>query len=83
MEDERRFVLLVDSDGDEMECEIIDRIEYQGDEYCVLFSYADDEDEEPETVILRVTGEDQLSGFGDADILEAVYAIFLEKHKED
>ena len=89
MEQETNNILLVDNDGNEIEFEYIDSVEYGGNEYVVLVQLDDDSDD-TEAVILRVEKgeEDKESyvGIDDENELNAVFALFLkqqEKYEEE
>lgn len=73
------MVVLEDDQGREVHFEYLDMIEYEGIEYAVLFPLDDDSNQ---AAILRVNSFDgeteELSGVEDQDILEAVFAIFME-----
>ena len=77
---------LTDLEGNEIDCEILDTFAYEGREYVILLPLDDDSDE-PEAVILeRVNsgkGEaEELRGIEDAQLLDAVFAIFLKRNQE-
>ena len=82
------IVVLNDEDGNEINFEFLDLIEYDGEEYVVLLPVSEDEDSD-EVVILKVedTEEDSEEGsyvsIDDEDILNAVFEIFKEKFKEE
>lgn len=78
-------IVLSDENGNDVEFEFLDLIEYQGGEYVVLFPL---DDEDQEVVILKVEpteNEDEESyvGIGDDEMLNAVFAIFKEKFKDE
>lgn len=81
------IIVLNDENGDEVEFEFLDLIEYEGEEYVVLLP--NDDDEEPgEVVILRLedTGsedEESYVSVEDEDILQAVFDIFKDKFKDE
>ena len=81
---------LNDEDGNEVEFEFLDLIEYEGEEYVILLPVEDEEEaEEPgEVVILKLEdteNEDEESyvSVEDEDILNAVFEKFKEKFKDD
>ncbi len=82
-EEEVSILTLTDENGEELNFEYLDSIEYQGVEYLVL---APEGDEEGETVILEVQPVDEENenyfGVEDEAVLEAVFAIFKEKYKD-
>ena len=85
MEQETNNILLVDNDGNEIEFEYIDSVEYGGNEYVVLVQLDADSDD-TEAVILRVEKgeEDKESyvGIDDENELNAVFALFLKQQAQ-
>ena len=84
------ILTLNDEDGNEVEFEFLDLIEYEGEEYVILLPVEDEEEaEEPgEVVILKLEdteNEDEESyvSVEDEDILNAVFEKFKEKFKDD
>ena len=80
------ILTLNDEDGNEVEFEFLDLIEYDGEEYVILLPVEDEEEaEEPgEVVILKLEdteNEDEESyvSVEDEDILNAVFEKFKEK----
>lgn len=84
------FVSLTDENGNEIELEHLDTIEYNGAVYMAFFPVEEadeegqppkEEDEEAGLVILKVVeidGEEQLATLDDEEELEAVYQQFME-----
>ncbi len=79
MNDEGYTLLLTDEEGSEIECEVLDRIELDGSSFVVLLP-VDDDSSEPEAIILREDASGDLSGLEDADLLDRVFALFLERN---
>lgn len=84
MENEN-IIYLADEDGNELGFEFLELIEYEGQEYVVLLP-TDEEDNE--LVILRVEAipdseEENFFDVMDEDILNAVFDIFKENHKDE
>ncbi len=82
-EEESSILSLTDENGDEVEFEYLDSVEYQGKEYLVLMPV---EDADTSVVILEVEpvdeeNENYLSVNDDAT-LNAVYDIFKERYKD-
>ena len=80
------FITLTDDDGEEIELEYVDALEYQGKTYMAFFPVveegADEEDEEYGLVILRSeteNGEDFLVTVDDEQELDTVYDLFMEQ----
>ncbi len=83
------LITLTDENGEEISFEFIDLIEYKGKEYVVLMPEIEDEDEdEGEVLILEVqdgeTEEDEVYvSVESEEILDAVFAIFKDRFKEE
>ena len=82
-EDETSVLSLTDENGEEVEFEYLDCIEYQGKEYLVLIPV---ESEDAEIVILEVEPVDEETenylSVQDEDTLTAVYEIFKDKFQD-
>ena len=81
------IIVLNDENGDEIEFEFLDLIEYEGEEYVVLLPH-DEEEDADEVVILKLEdsdSEDEESyvSVEDEDVLQAVFDIFKEKFKDE
>lgn len=78
------IITLNDEDGNEVDFEFLDLIEYEGNDYVVLLPVEEDSDE---VVILQVeeVGEDEESyiSIDDEEVMTAVFEIFKEKYKDD
>ena len=89
MEDMKEFdniIILNDESGNDVQFEFLDLVEYAGDEYVILLP-VEESDENGKVVILKVEesvndDEDAYVGIEDHDVLDAVFAIFKEKFKE-
>ena len=81
-EEEISILTLTDENGEEINFEYLDCIEYNGVEYLIL---APEGDEEGETVILEVQPVDEENenyvGVEDEVVLDAVFALFKEKYQ--
>ena len=81
MEEDR--IVLTDESGQETEFELLDLVEYQGEEYAVL--YPAEAGEEELVHILRVVSEDldeeeaRYEGLEDEELIQAVYKIFRRR----
>ena len=82
-EEESSILTLTDENGEEVDFEYMDCIEYQGKEYLVLMPA---DEEASEIVILEVEPVDEENenyiSVTDEATLEAVYAIFKEKFQD-
>ena len=83
MEEEESILTLTDENGEDMEFEYLDCIEYQGKEYLVLMPVDEESDE---IVILEIEPVDEENenylAVEDEAVLEAVYGIFKERYKD-
>ena len=82
------IVILNDEEGNEVQFEFLDLIEYNEEEYVILLPVEDEISEEPgEVVILKVesTSEDEESyvSVEDEEVLNNVIEIFKEKFKDE
>ena len=82
-EEEASILTLVDENGQDVDFEYLDCIEYQGKEYLVLLPAQEDS---AEVVILEVEPVDEENenyiSVEDEAVLEAVYAIFKDHFKD-
>lgn len=78
-------IILTDEDGNEVEFDLLDSIEYEGSLYLVMLP-ADDNDDGNVVIMLLEEGEteedDTLLTVTDEKVLDAVYAIFKENNKD-
>ena len=77
-------IILNDEDGNEIPFNLLDYIEYKGEEYVVLLP----QDDDGEVVILKVDeseneNEEAFSSVDNADVLNAVFNIFKEKFRDE
>ena len=82
------IVILNDEEGNEVQFEFLDLIEYNEEEYVILLPVEDEISEEPgEVVILKVesTSEDEESyvSVEDEEVLNNVFEILKEKFKDE
>ena len=82
-EEESSVLTLTDENGEDMDFEYLDCIEYEGKEYLVLIPA---EEEANEIVILEVEPVDEENenylAVEDEAVLSAVYAIFKDRFKD-
>ena len=82
-EEENSLLTLTDENGNDVEFEYLDCIDYEGKEYLVLIPNEEDADE---LVILEVEPVDEETenylAVEDEAVLNAVYAIFKERFKD-
>lgn len=76
------IIVLNDEDGNEVEFEFLDLIEYQDKEYVVLLP-VDDEDDEVVILMLEPGDEEAYVSVEDDQVLQAVFEIFKEKFKDE
>ncbi len=81
-EEESSLVILTDENGNDVEFDYLDTIEYQGKEYLVLTPVDDSGD----IVILEIQPVDEeyenYVAVEDEAVEEAVYAIFKDRYKD-
>lgn len=83
------IVILNDEDGNEVEFEFLDLIEFEGEQYVVLLPTDEsEEDDAGEVVILKLEdteSEDEESyvSVDDEETLNSVFEIFKEKFKDE
>lgn len=79
-EDEVSILELTDEDGNEVEFELVDSVDYEGDEYLILLPM---EEEDPEVVILKVVtdgkGNESYVTVDTEETLMAVFEIFKDR----
>ena len=83
LQEEESILTLTDENGDELNFEYLDCIEYEGTEYLVLMPA---DEAASEIVILAVEPVDEETenylSVSDEGILNAVYGIFKERYKD-
>lgn len=84
------FVTITDEDGNDIELELVDALEHNGQKYMAFFpaETEDSDQEDPDTglVILKAVmenGEEMLSTLDSDEELDAVYDLFMEALFED
>ena len=83
------IVVLNDEDGNEVQFEFLDLIEFEGEQYVVLLPTEETEEEEAgEVVILKLEDteseeEESYVSVDDEDTLNAVFEIFKDKFKDE
>lgn len=82
------IIVLNDEEGNEVQFEFLDLIEYDGEEYVVLLPIEDESEESGEVVILKVEDteseeEESYVSVDDEEVLNKVFEMFKEKFKEE
>ena len=84
------IIILNDENGNEVQFEFLDLIEYESEEFVVLLPVLDDgEEDDGEVVILKVDDSDEDSeeesyvSVDDEETLTAVFEIFKDKFKDE
>ena len=85
------IIILNDENGNEVQFEFLDLIEYESEEYVVLLPVMEEDESEDdgEVVILKVDDSDEDSdeesyvSVDNEEILTAVFEIFKEKFKDE
>ena len=82
-EEETSILTLTDENGNDVDFEYMDCIEYEGKEYLVLMPA---EEESDEIVILEIEPVDEENenylSIDDENLLNTVYGLFKEKYKD-
>ena len=83
--DNDNIIYLTGDDGEELGFEFLDVIEYGGKRYAVLFPV---DEQDNELVVLEIEpgenkNEEYFVDVMDDKILNAVYDVFMEKHKDE
>ena len=78
------LITLTDDEGNEVEFEFLDIVEYDGEEYIVLIENDEDADE---VVILQINSIDEETeefvSIDDEEVLQTVFNIFKKKYEGD
>ena len=87
-EEEIEIITLTDENGEDMDFEFLDLVEYEGKRYAVLLPPGEDEYEDEEVLILQIEDDGNVENesyvfVDDDDILTAVFDIFKEKFKDE
>ena len=82
------IIVLNDEEGNEVQFEFLDLIEYDGEEYVVLLPMEENEEESGEVVILKVEDtesdeEESYVSVDDEETLNKVFEMFKEKFKDE
>lgn len=83
------IIVLNDEEGNEVEFEFLDLIEYEGEEYVVLLPVEEEETEEAgEVVILKLEDteseeEESYVSVEDEEVLNKVFEMFKEKFEDE
>lgn len=83
-EEEANIIVLTDDEGNDVEFEFLDVVEYEGEEYIIIIPTDEEADE---VVILQIESLDDETenyiGIEDEDVLNAVFAIFKERYADE
>ena len=88
-EELNNIIILSDENGEDVQFEFLDLIEYDSEEYVVLLPAIDDgEEDDGEVVILKVedAGNDDEESYvsvDDEEVLNKVFEIFKDKFKDE
>ncbi len=82
-----KLITIEDEDGNEIELEVLDILEHEGEEY-TLFLPADMDEDDPDYgfIILKtveIDGEEQFEDVDDPQLLQTVYEEFMDRIFED
>lgn len=86
MEELDNVIILEDEDGNPVSMEFLDLIEYEGEEYVVLYP-CEEEEQDGEVIILRIVEtdgpeEEAYVSTDDEETVNAVFELFKEKFKD-
>ena len=86
MEEMDNVIILEDEEGNPFPVEVLGVVEYEGEEYVVLYP-CDDTDQEGEVIILRIVEtdgpeEEAYVSTDDEETVNAVFELFKEKFKD-
>ena len=88
-EDLSNIIILSDENGEDVQFEFLDLIEYDSEEYVVLLPVIEeDQEDDGEVVILKVEDsgneeEESYVSVDDEEVLNKVFEIFKEKFKDE
>jgi len=81
------LITLNDENGNPVDFEFLDLIEYQGNEYVVLLPVEVDEEDDGQVVILQVVGstddEEEYLSVDDENLIQVLFDIFKDKFKDE
>ena len=82
------ILVLNDEEGNEVEFEFLDLIEYEGEEYVVLLPVEEDTEEPGEVVILKLEDteseeEESYVSVDNEEVLNKVFEIFKQKFEDE
>lgn len=87
---EDNVITLKDEEGNDVDFEFLDVVEYEGNDYVVLLPLEADDEEAEEVIILKEdkdfqTAEDESSyvSVDDENVLNTVFQIFKERFKDE
>ena len=88
MDEMDNMIALTDESGNESRFELLDLLEYCGDEYIVLLPVEEASDEPEMVVILKVeenedSDDENYVGVEDEDVLSAVFDLFKQKYQDE
>ncbi|MDR0914181.1 MAG: DUF1292 domain-containing protein [Oscillospiraceae bacterium] len=87
MEEFDGLITLTDDEGNEVNFEFLDVIEYAGGEYLVITPAEESEEDFGEVVILKIEtdgqGGEEYYGLEDEELINAVFEVFKDKWKDE
>jgi uncharacterized protein YrzB (UPF0473 family) len=78
----KEVIVLTDEDGNEADFEIVDMVEYQGEEYVAMIPCELNLEEEAEVVIMHVDADDMLVAVEDDELADAIYEQVMDNIDE-
>lgn len=84
VQEEANIIVLTDDEGNDVEFEFLDTVEYEGNEYIVLMENVEDTEE---VIILKIESLDDENenyvSVDDEETLNAVFKIFKDRFKNE
>lgn len=80
MTDNDNIIVLTDDEGNELECDYLDTVNYQGKDYVVLYPLDQDEDEGDVIIFELAEGDDGSEEYltvEDEDLLDEVFEEYM------
>lgn len=81
------IITLEDDLGNEQDFEYLDVVEFEGEEYIILLSVEEEEQERSEVMILRIESLDDehenYVGIDDEEVLQKVFDIFKKRYENE
>lgn len=80
------IITMLDENGDEVDFEFLDLIEYEGKNYVVLVPAEESEEADTVVILEAVEVEDDMEEYhsiADQELVDTIFEIFKEKNKDE